>query len=66
MYTHKIGVVEFLDKCEVVCCDDDVVTWLDDGVVACLDKNNKDGFDMDFYLNTPWNSFLRKPWVGNV
>ena len=54
-YGHKkLGVVKFLDKDEVECCDEDVVAWFDEGVLACLDKNNKG------------NRFLRKPWVVNV
>ena len=42
MNTNKLGVVELLDKYEVECCDKDFVAWLDEGVLACLDKNNKD------------------------
>ena len=38
MDTHKIGVLEFLDKDEVGCGD----------VVACLSNSYKDGFDVDF------------------
>ena len=48
MNTNKIGVVECLDKYEVACGSEDVVAWLDEGVLACLDKNDKDVFDVDF------------------
>ena len=41
-------MVEFLDKDEVACCDEDVVELLYEGVLECLDKNNKDDFDVDF------------------
>ena len=40
MDTKKIGVVEWLDKDEVACGDEDVA--------ACLDKNNKGNFDVYF------------------
>ena len=29
MYTNKLVVVEFLDKDELACCDEDVVSCLD-------------------------------------
>ena len=42
IWTQKMGVVTFLNNNLVTCCDE--------GVVACLDKNIKDGFDAYFYL----------------
>ena len=42
-----------MDKYEVECCDDDVVTCLDKVVVLCLDNNNKDYFDVGFLLSNP-------------
>ena len=55
---EKPGVAALLDK--------GVVVLFDESVVACLDKNNKDDFDVDFSLHTPWYRFSRKPWVDNV
>ena len=40
MDTHKPGVVELLDKYEVTRGDEDVVAW--------LDKNDSDNFNVDF------------------
>ena len=51
MYKKKLVVVALLDK--------DVVECFDEGVVACLDKNNKYTFNVDLSLNTPCYSFLR-------
>ena len=34
----------------VACLDKDVVEFFDEGVVTCLDKNNKDDFDVDLLL----------------
>ena len=54
METNKLGVVEFLDKYKVACCNEDVVSCLGGGVVAWLDMNNKDGFNVYFLLaHTP-------------
>ena len=41
-----------MDKYEVECCDEDVVAFLDECVLACLDNNNKDVFDVDFSMHT--------------
>ena len=41
----------------VACCDE--------GVVACLDNNNKDYLDAGFSLQNPWNNFFREPLVVN-
>ena len=46
--------------------DADVVACLDEGVVACLYKNDRDNFDVDFSMHTPGNIFLRRPLVGYV
>ena len=51
--------------------------YLDEGMMLCLDKDNKDDFDVDiktalitvlndFYLYTPKNRTLRAPWVGTI
>ena len=61
-----MGGVAWLDKDVVVCCYEGVMSCLEEGMVACLDNNNKDHFDFDFSLYTPFNSFLREPWVGDV
>ena len=53
MDTNKLGVVGFLDKYEVVCGDEDVVTFLYDDMLSCLYKNNKDGFGVDFLCAHP-------------
>ena len=66
MYTNKLGVLEYLDKDEVACCVEDVVACFDEGVLTYVDNNNKDDFDEYFSMHTSWNSFSRKPWVGNV
>ena len=41
-------MVEFLDKDEATCSNDDVLAWFDEGVFSYLDKNNKDNFDRYF------------------
>ena len=64
MDTNKFGVVACLYKDEVEFCEKDVVAWLDEGVVACLDKNNKDGFMWIFSFHNPWNILLSKTWVA--
>ena len=56
--TRKLGVVYLLDKGEVVCCDEDVVAQLYEGMVKFLDKNNKDDFDADFILAHPLEQLL--------
>ena len=48
MDTKKLGVVECLDTDEVTCCYEYVVVCFDEGVMSCLDKNNKDDFDGNF------------------
>ena len=45
-------VVECLDKGEMA--------YLDEGVLACLDKNNKDGFCVDFLFAHPLEYFLEE------
>ena len=42
-----------MDKYDVEYYDEDVLALLDEGVVKCLDNNNKDGFDVDFILPHP-------------
>ena len=60
-------MVECLDKDEVVCCYEDVVACLDEGVL-CHAWIVIIGMILMliFSLHTPWNRFLRKPWVENV
>ena len=53
MDTHKLGVLECLDKYEVGWCDEDVVSCLDESVFAFLDNNNKDDFDVCFLHSHP-------------
>ena len=53
MDTKKLVVVECLDKYEVACADEDVGAYLDEGVLACLDNNNRDDFDVDFLYAHP-------------
>ena len=53
MNTKKLGVVEFLDKDEVVCGDEDVVACLDEGVLEFLDNNGKDDIYVDFIHANP-------------
>ena len=53
MGTHKIGVVELLDKDEVECGYEDVVACLDEGLLAYLDKINKDCFGIYFLRAHP-------------
>ena len=33
----KLGGVEFLNKDEVLCCDEDFLACLDEGVLECFD-----------------------------
>ena len=47
MDTNNLLVVEFLDKYEVACFDEDVAEFFDEFVLACLDNKNKDDFDGD-------------------
>ena len=56
MGTHKLVVVELLDKGEVACCDEDVVACLDEGVVKLSNKNNKDDIYI-FYSCTPLGKY---------
>ena len=48
MYTNKLGMVTHLDNDVVEYYYEVAVACLDEGVVACLDKNNKDVFYVDF------------------
>ena len=64
MDTHKLGVVEFLDKYEVKFCDEYVVACLDEGVLVCLDNNNEDDFDVDFILAYLLEQLLEKTLGG--
>ena len=59
-------MVEFLDKYELACSDEDVVACFDEVVLACLVNNINDDLLEIFSIHTPWNGFLRKPWVANV
>ena len=64
MDTQKLGVVGFLDKYEVACGNEDVVAWLDEGVLVWLDDNNKDGFDIYFLHSHPLGYLLEETLVG--
>ena len=48
MYTKKLVMEELLDKDQVVCSDEGVVSILDEGVLVCLDKKDKDDVDVYF------------------
>ena len=50
MYTNKSGVVTYLNEDEVAFFNEYVVTCLDEGVMAFLDNNDKDYFDVVFIL----------------
>ena len=41
-------MAERLDNYEVTCSDENVVALLKEGVLACLDNNDKDDFDVYF------------------
>ena len=43
-YGKKLIVVELLDKDEVACCNEDVVTYLDECVLVYLYINYEDAF----------------------
>ena len=58
MGTNKFVVVECLDKYEVACCDEDFGISFDEGVLACLDNNNKRDFDGDFLHSHPLEYLL--------
>ena len=60
MNTNKLSLVQFLDKYEMVCCDEDVVACLDEGVLPCLDNNNKDDFDVYFIHEHPLEQLLEE------
>ena len=64
MYTNKLGVVKLLDKYEVECFDEDVVVYFYEGVLACFDNNNKDGFDVCFLQAHPLEYLLGKHLGG--
>ena len=53
-----------MDKDELECCDEDVVSYLGEGVMACLDKNNKDYFYVDFLLAYPLEYILEENLCG--
>ena len=42
-----------MDRDELVCGDEDVVAFLDGGIFSCLDKNDKDDFDVYFIHANP-------------
>ena len=57
--------------------DKGVVACLDECVVGCLDKNNRDKFYLDirhslddfldiFYSLPLWDIFLKETWVSNI
>ena len=52
--------MEYLDKYEVDCCDEDVVACLDEGVLTWLDKNNKDCFYVYFLPAHPLEYLLEE------
>ena len=64
MDTNKFGVVEFLDKYQVACCDEDVLACLYLDVLACLDNNNRYGFDVYFLLAYPMEQIIEETLGG--
>ena len=64
MNTKKLGVVEFLDKDEVVCGDEDVVACLDEVVLEFLDNNGKDDIYVDFIHANPLEQLLEETLGG--
>ena len=48
MDTNTLGVLECVDKDEMVGGDKYVLACLDKGVLECLDNNDTDYFDVDF------------------
>ena len=45
MDTNKLGVVEYFDKDDMAC--------VDEYVLSCLDRNDKDNFDVDILYAHP-------------
>ena len=64
MDTNRLGVVECLDKYEVEYGDKDAVECLYEGVLACLDKNDKNGFEVDFIHLHPLEE-IREETLGD-
>ena len=64
MDKKKLIVVECLDKYEVSCGDEDVVAYFYQGVLVCLDKNNKDYFYVDFLHAHPLEQLLEETLGG--
>ena len=64
MDTNKLSVVECLDKDEAEWCDEDVVVCFDQGVLTCLDNNNKDDFDRGFLHAHPLEQLLEETLGG--
>ena len=60
MDTNTLGVMECLDKYEIACCDEGLVECLDEGLLACLGNNNKENFDVYFFLSHPLEQFLEE------
>ena len=57
-------MVECLDKDELEFCDGYIVSCFDEGVVVCLDKNNKDDFGVDFLLAYPLEYIFEETLSG--
>ena len=63
MYTNKLGLAECLDKDEVSYFYEGVVAWFDEGVLACLDKNNKDDFNW-YYIHAHSLKYILEDKLG--
>ena len=50
MNTKKLVVVECLYKDDVAFFDEEVGSYLNEGVIKCLDNNNKDDFGVYIFL----------------
>ena len=53
MDTKKLVVLECLDKDDVAYGEKYVLVCLDEGVLECLDNNDKDHFNVDFLHARP-------------
>ena len=60
MDTNKTNVVQLLDKDEVEYGDEYLMAWSDEGVLACLDNNDKDGFGVYFVHAHPLEYILEE------
>ena len=65
MENTKLGVLAWLDTDVVACFDEGLGEQLDKAVLACLDKNNKDYFDVANILTHRLKRYS-EPWLFEV